>query len=80
MYLEKEEDDRKDYSKVKEVLIEEFTPEESCFQAMREFEYDKLFPGESPHVFLFHLKRLLSMALPALTGEAKEQMLVHHFI
>ena len=44
---------------------------ESCFQAMREFESQKLLPGESPHVFLFHLKSLLNRALPALTGEAK---------
>ena len=37
-------------------------------------------PYQSPHAFLFNLKKLLDEALPGLTGDAKEKFLLHHFL
>lgn len=37
-------------------------------------------PSESPHAFLFHLKKLLNLALPELEGNARETMLLQHFL
>ena len=75
-FLEISEDDKKDYTKIKDILTKEFLPEESRFQAMKEFESRKQLPGETPHAYLFVLKRLLSKALPTLEGAAKEDLLL----
>jgi hypothetical protein len=80
VYLEVPEGQRNDYSVIKAALKKEFLPHESRFQAMTEFEGRKQFPGESAHAFLFNLKRLLDRALPDLEGQAKEDILLHHFI
>lgn len=79
-YLELSDDDKKDYSKIKRALSDEFVPDATRFQAMKEFERRKQIPGETPHAYLFNLKRLLGRALPDLDGVAKEALLLHHFI
>ena len=79
-YLEMADEDKTDYSTLVRALRAEFRTKETRFQVMREFERRRLLPGEPPHVFLYNLKRLLEIAMPELTGEAKEQMLLHHFI
>ena len=79
-YLEMPDGDKTDYGKVLKALEEEFRPKESQFKAMRDFEKRQLLPGESPKVFMHHLKRLLDIAMPTLAAEGKEQMLLHRFI
>ena len=39
-----------------------------------------MMPNESPHTFLFELKKLLKLALPDLDGNARETMLLHNFL
>ena len=79
-YLEMPEDDKKDVKKIFEALKAEFFPTESSFRSLRDFESRKLMPNESPHAFLYNLKKLLDEALPGLTGDAKEKFLLHHFL
>ena len=79
-YLEMADEDKTDHSTLVRALRAEFRTKETRFQVMREFERRRLLPGEPPRVFLYNLKRLLEIAMPELTGEAKEQMLLHHFI
>ena len=55
----------------------EFSPEESRFKSLQEFETRKQLPGKSSHVFLLILKKLLNKALPNLD---QENLLRHHFL
>ena len=77
VFLKMKEEDKSNYQKVKEALENEFLPEEARFQAMKEFETRKQLPGESPHLFLFNLKRLV---MPGISEDAREQLLLHHFL
>ena len=79
-YLEMPEDDKKDFNKIVSALTNKFVPEEVRVQSLREFEARKQMPGESPHVYLFQLKKLLHTALPNLEGDTRETMLLQHFI
>lgn len=79
-YLEMSEDDKTDYDKIVLALTNEFVPAEARVQSLREFETRKQMPGESPHAYLFHLKKLLQTALPNLEEDTKETMLLQHFL
>ena len=81
-FLEMPEDDKKDFTKIFTALKNEFSPEGSHarFKSLREFETRKQLPGKSSHVFLLILKKLLNKALPNLDQEAKENLLLHHFL
>lgn len=61
-------------------MNKEFVPEEARIQSLRSFEKRKQLPGESPHAYLFQLKKLLGTALPNVDDATKETMILHHFI
>ena len=63
-----------------QVLTKEFVPDEARVQSLREFETRKQIPNESPHAYLFHLKKLFDTALPNLDGDTRETLLLQHFI
>lgn len=75
VYLELSADNQ-ELSHYKEALQTDFLPNETQFHALKEFETHKLLPGEMPHTFLFHLKRLLAHASPQPDGNAKESILL----
>ena len=50
------------------------------FVSLDDFHKRKLHPGESLSVFMHTLKKLLSQAMPALEGEARDQLLVHQLL
>ena len=80
VYLELGDAARANYSSIVTALKGEFMPVEARFKALKDFESRKQLPGESPHVFLFNLKKLLAHAMPEISGEAKEALLLHHFL
>ena len=71
---------KRDIDAITSALTKEFIPDEARVQSLREFEARKQLPGESPHAYLFRHKRLLDTALPNLDGEAREVMLLQHFL
>ena len=79
-YLEMPNDVKKDIGKIETALTKELIPEEVRVHELHEFESRKQLPGESPHTYLFHLKKLLGVALPQLNEETSETKLLQHFI
>jgi hypothetical protein len=79
VFLELGEKDKSDYNQVVKALSNAFHPESQNFSALDAFENRKLLPGESPRLFLYHLKQLLRDAGIS-NARATETMLTHHFI
>ena len=77
IWLELEEEKQSTYDVAKQEILK-MTPAE--FVSLREFHNRKLRPGEALSVFLHELKQLLSIAMPQVEGDAKNQLLLHQFL
>ena len=80
VYLELDEETRKEYQALKGTLMNSFQPPETRFIALDEFESRKILPGESPQEFLHVLKQRLAKAIPNMDRNAREQLLLHRFL
>jgi len=72
--------DKRTCKDVKAALVAAFSPPEQQSEYLLAFERLTLRDGESPRNFLFELRRLLDLAMPALDAVAREKLLLHHFI
>ena len=50
------------------------------FVSLEEFQKRAIFPGESVGMYLYELKRLLRQAMPELSNDAYQQLLIHQFL
>ena len=62
----------------KQALTNALKPTE--FSAFAEFQSRKLRPGETVHMYLHHLKRLLDAAMPELEEDSKNKILFQQFL
>ena len=79
VYLESEEETRKEYQALKGTLMNSFQPPETRFIALDEFDSRKILHGESPQEFLHVLKQRLAKAIPDIDRNARKQLLLHCF-
>ena len=68
---------RTDYAATKQALRNALKP--TKFMTFSEFQLCKLRPGETVHVYLHHLKRLLDAAMPELDEDRKNIILFQQF-
>ena len=78
VWLELSEEDKGDYSKAKKGIKTKLLP--TAFSALDKFNRRSMLPGETLHLFLHDLKRLLDQAMPDLPAAAREQLLLHQFL
>ena len=71
-------DTRTKYAATKQALTNALKPTE--FSAFAEFQSRKLRPGETVHMYLHHLKRLLDAAMPELEEDSKNKILFQQFL
>ena len=69
---------RTNYAATKQALTNALKLTE--FTAFAEFQSRKLRPGETVHMYLHHLKRLLDAAMPELEEDSKNKILFQQFI
>ena len=69
---------RTNYAATKQALTNALKPTE--FTAFAEFQSRKLRPGETVHMYLHHLKRLLDAAMPDLEEDSKNKILFQQFL
>ena len=77
-WMELTEDEKKDFGVLKSKLIKKLAPLE--FVSLEEFQKRAIFPGESVGMYCYELKRLLQQAMPELSDEARQQLLIHQFL
>ena len=79
VYLELQEEDKKDYEKVKTALLDAFHPVTESFSVMKAFQGRKLQTSETPRMFLYELKKLLQHTLVK-DPDSQESLIFHQFI
>ena len=78
VWFELSEEDKEDYSTAKKGIKTKLLP--TAFSALDKFNRRSMLPGETLHLFLHDLKRLLDQAMPDLLAAAREQLLLHQFL
>ena len=78
VWLELSQEEQKNITTAKEKMIQKMAPSE--FMSLEKFQKRKMLPGEAASLYLHELKLLLDQAMPELTAEAKQQLLVHQFL
>ena len=78
VWLELEADDTATYAAAKKKMIANLAP--MGFVSLDDFHKRKLRPGEALSMYVHDLKKLLSQAMPALAGEARDQLLIHQLL
>ena len=68
-WLELDEEERKEYEKVKEKMIEILMP--TGFVTLDQFHQRKLMPGESLSCVHHDMKKMLEHAMPKIDGETR---------
>ena len=63
---------------VKARLIKKLSPLE--FVTLEQFQKRTIFPSESVGMYLYELKQLLRQAMPELSEDASQQLLIHQFL
>ena len=69
-WLELDEEERKDYEKVKEKMVEILMP--TGFATLDQLHQWKLMPGESLSVLIHDMKKMLEHAMPKIDGALPE--------
>ena len=77
-WLELSEEEQGQYTVAKEKIAEKLTP--MAFSSLEEFHKRKLLPGEGLNVYVQSLKKMLQQAMPGLTKESRDQLILHQFI
>ena len=77
-WLELSDEQQADYKVAKEQLLTKMAPNE--FVSLEEFHSRTMRPGEAIALYLHDLKRLLRQAMPRLTEEASDPLLLHQFL
>ena len=72
------EEQQSDYSVTVDKLKSKLAP--IGFSSLEEFHTWKLQPGEALSLFLQDLKQKFQLAMPDVTGAAREQLLLHQFV
>ncbi|KAL5493255.1 hypothetical protein EMCRGX_G014404 [Ephydatia muelleri] len=78
VWLELDEDVQKDYKGAKQKIVDVLMPTE--FVTLDKFHNRRLLPGEALSVFVHDLKKLLSLAMPGIEANAKDQLLLHQLM
>ena len=76
-WLELDEEERKEYEKVKEKMVEILMP--TGFVTLDQFHQRKSMPGESLFVFIHDMK-MLEHAMPTIDGETRNRLLLHQMM
>lgn len=78
IWLEMTEVHQGEIKTVKETLVSKMTP--VAFVALDVFHRRTLQPGEALAVYVHELKKLLEQAMPDLTADAREKLVLHQFL
>lgn len=78
VWLELTEDEQKDYSVTKQKIIDAIKP--MSFISLDDFHKRALRPEEPLSLYVHELKQLLNQAMPEITAQTKEQLLLHQFL
>ncbi|KFD50523.1 hypothetical protein M514_08591 [Trichuris suis] len=68
------------YHALKQVMVARLHPGDLVHSALQRFEEKNLTDGETVESFAYHLRRLLSLAMPRLDASSAEKLLLHHLI
>ena len=77
-WLELDEEERKEYEKVKEKMVEILMP--TGLVTLDQLHQWKLMPGESLSVFIHDMKKMLEHAMPNIEGETRNKLLLHQLM
>lgn len=78
IWLALDEEVQEDYEKVKVKMTKTLLPTE--FLTLEQFHQRKLIPGEPLSVFIYDLKKLLQHAMPDVTADVQNQLLLHQLL
>ena len=75
VWIELTDDEQKDYAVTKKKIIDAIMP--MRFVSLTDFHKRMLMPGESLSMYVHQLKQLLGQAMPDISADVKEQLLLH---
>ena len=78
VWVELTDDEQKDYAVTKKKIIDAIMPMQ--FVSLDDFHKRMLMPGESLSMYVHQLKQLLNQAMPDISADAREQLLLHQFL
>ena len=78
VWLELTKEEQKDYSVMKKKIIDAIKP--MSFISLDDFHKRALRPEEPLSLYVHELKQLLNQAMPEITAQTKEQLLLHQFL
>ena len=78
VWLELSSDEQKDYATTKKKIIDAIKP--MSFISLDNFHKRVLRPGEPLSLYVHELKQLLNQAMPDISVETTEQLLLHQFL
>ena len=78
VWLELSSDEQKDYATTKKKIIDAIKP--MSFISLDNFHKPVLRPGEPLSLYVHELKQLLNQAMPDISAETTEQLLLHQFL
>ena len=78
VWIELTDDEQKDYAVTKKKIIDVIMP--MRFVSLTNFHKRMLMPGESLSMYVHQLKQLLGQAMPDISADVKEQLLLHQFL
>ena len=78
IWLELTEEEQKDYAVTKKKIIDTIKP--MSFISLDDFHKRVLRPAESLSLYVHELKQLLNQAMPEISAQTTEQLLLHQFL